>query len=241
MTARLVLSDDASAPPLQITPRSTAPDTPSTNDIYLDDGSNTVSGNPSFRQWNGSAWDDLTSADAAGTTYTPTTGADWTEGEPDDVAEALDTLAARSSSGASAFVGARVYHNASQSVAHNTSVVLAFNSERYDTDGIHNTASNNSRLTCTVAGKYRITGNIAIELHATGQRQLSIRLNGSTIIGMVQANGNGSLANRIVVTTTYDLALTDYVELVAFQNSSSTLNVLAIGNYSPEFMMERVG
>lgn len=95
MTARLVLSDDASAPPLQITPRATEPSSPSTNDIYLDDGSNTVSGNPSFRQWNGASWDDLTSADAAGTTYTPVDGGDWTEGAPDDVAEALDALAAR--------------------------------------------------------------------------------------------------------------------------------------------------
>lgn len=43
-----------------ITPQSTAPSSPATNDIYLDDGTNTTSTNPWFRQWNGSSWDDLT-------------------------------------------------------------------------------------------------------------------------------------------------------------------------------------
>ncbi len=39
------------------------------------------------------------SGDAFDVPYTPTTGGDWTEGEPSDVGDALDTLAARSAGG----------------------------------------------------------------------------------------------------------------------------------------------
>jgi hypothetical protein len=58
----VILPDDAATPPLNITPRSAAPTTPSANDVYLDDGTNTVSGQPQYRQWIGpptSAWVDI--------------------------------------------------------------------------------------------------------------------------------------------------------------------------------------
>jgi hypothetical protein len=37
----------------------TAPGTPATGDVYLDDGTNTGSGDPSLKRWNGSAWVDI--------------------------------------------------------------------------------------------------------------------------------------------------------------------------------------
>jgi hypothetical protein len=49
-----------------------------------------------YEAYNGSAWVGVGGVVAASdTAYTPTTPADWVEGEPDDTAEALDTLAAR--------------------------------------------------------------------------------------------------------------------------------------------------
>ncbi|GAI45580.1 unnamed protein product, partial [marine sediment metagenome] len=41
--------------------------------------------------------------------------------------------------------------------------------------------------------------------------------------------------------TIYDLSVGDYVELLAFQTSGDVLDVSYAGNYSPEFMMHRIG
>lgn len=53
------VNDSATTPPLNITERSTAPTTPSSGDIYLDDGTNTASGEPGWRRYTGSAWEDV--------------------------------------------------------------------------------------------------------------------------------------------------------------------------------------
>lgn len=66
MSALLTLADSATRPILNFTPRDTEPSDPAEKDIYLDDGTNTASGNPGFRQYIGAAWIDLhDSADAA--------------------------------------------------------------------------------------------------------------------------------------------------------------------------------
>lgn len=44
---------------LNVTPKSTTPSSPSTNDIYLDDGTNTSDSVVGFRYYDGSAWIDL--------------------------------------------------------------------------------------------------------------------------------------------------------------------------------------
>lgn len=45
--------------PLNVGERATEPSAPSTDDIYLDDGSNTANGNPGWRRYNGSSWEDI--------------------------------------------------------------------------------------------------------------------------------------------------------------------------------------
>lgn len=72
MTAKWTIADDASNPPLNLTERSTAPSSPSSNDIYLDDGTNTDSGNPSLRRYTGAGWEDVGGTSAPATTETLT-------------------------------------------------------------------------------------------------------------------------------------------------------------------------
>lgn len=137
--------------------------------------------------------------------------------------------------------GARVYNNANLSISNATQVALTFNTERYDTDTIHDTSSNTSRLTCKTAGKYLIIANAEFAANATGVRGLYIRLNGATLIGITHAqitSGDGAI---FTVSTIYDLAVNDYVEVMAYQASGGSLNVMANANYSPEFMMQRIG
>jgi hypothetical protein len=138
---------------------------------------------------------------------------------------------------------ARVYNSTAISVATGTIQALTFNSERWDTESIHNTSTNTSRLTCQTAGKYVISGTIEYASHAdNGVRDVYIRLNGATLIGVSRHIMN-NIANtgEVSVSTIYDLAVNDYVELCAFQNTGAAVNVTAAGNYSPEFSMVRIG
>jgi len=136
--------------------------------------------------------------------------------------------------------GARVYNNATITANHNTVVMLTFNSERYDTDGIHSTVTNTSRLTCQTAGKYVITGHVRWPNNSSGIRELDIVLNGATDIAEDARGAIGAVMGHSI-STVYDLAVGDYVELAAYQNSGSNLVIDSGNSYSPEFAMQRIG
>lgn len=131
----------------------------------------------------------------------------------------------------------RVYNSAAISLTHNTDAALTFNSERYDVGGCHSTASNTSRITIPAGegGKYLLTGHVEFASNATGDRQLSFRLNGTTVLAAQRVGANGSSVTILSLSTVYALAAGDYVELWALQSSGGALNATASGNYSPEF------
>lgn len=133
---------------------------------------------------------------------------------------------------------ARVYHDTTQALTGSTDTALAFNQELYDNAAIHDTSSNNSRLTCPSGGDgiYMIVGNVEWTT-STGTYYLKIRLNGSTIIANQRQDGTANNPGQI--STLYVLAAGDYVELVA--NPSGNRTVASTAAYSPRFMMHRVG
>ena len=140
----------------------------------------------------------------------------------------------------------RVFHNTTQSVTSGTPLALAFNSERFDQAGgasstMHDTVTNNSRLTAIYAGVYQISGTI--QYAASPQiTNLSIRVNGTTTIARHGYVAGTALDVRYQhISTLYALAVNDYVELIAAQTSGGAVNVNSVGNESPEFMMVRVG
>lgn len=138
---------------------------------------------------------------------------------------------------------ARAMHSANQAIATGTVTVLAFDSETFDTDTIHDTVTNNSRLTAKTAGRYRITASAEFAANATGVRSLLLRTNGTTTtIGAVRVPNAGAADVTIVeCTTTWTFSVNDYVEVFAYQTSGGNLNVNASGSYSPVFQMEWIG
>lgn len=138
-------------------------------------------------------------------------------------------------------VGCKVYHSVNQSLANNTNNALSFNSERFDTDNIHNTVSNTARLTCNTAGNYLIGGSVAFAASAMGGRQINIFLNGVTTIALENTTNMGAGTPTLMsISTVHYLSAGDYVQLFAYQGSGSALNVLASSAYSPEFYMHRL-
>jgi len=139
--------------------------------------------------------------------------------------------------------GARVYNSANISTTNAAFTVLTFNSERYDTDDIHSTTTDTSRLTCKTAGKYLIVANVEFAAHTTGVRGVQIRLNGSTtaIADSLYQATSGGYTTIINMSTICDLAVNDYVECHVYQNSGGALNVISRNYRSPQFMMQRIG
>lgn len=136
----------------------------------------------------------------------------------------------------------RVYHSVSQTLTTGVLLFSAFDTEIWDSDAIHNTVTNNSRLTCKTAGKYVIGGGGQFFPNATGRRHAQIRLNGSTVIATqhLQAVTDANAPTSLSVNTIYELAVNDYAELGFFQASGVDLSISGGVIYSPWFAMVRV-
>lgn len=134
----------------------------------------------------------------------------------------------------------RVYHNANQSFADAGLAGVSFNSERYDTASMHDTVTNNGRITLNTAGLYLVTldGHFAAAGDYTEVYGF-IRLNNTTYIaqGGPGAATAGGLNVGFNVATVYKFAANDFVTADAVQNNTggAARNLLASGNYSPEF------
>lgn len=135
-------------------------------------------------------------------------------------------------------IGARVYNSASQSITGGVDTELTFDSEDYDTDGIHDTVTNSSRLTAKTAGKYLIVGNVRWTASMSGLNvALNILHNGTTLIGE-NDDDVFSGRRRWLVLMVYDMALNDYVELQVGHDSGSAKSVGRYADYSPIFAMQ---
>jgi len=136
----------------------------------------------------------------------------------------------------------RAYRTTNQTLTTGTDTPISFDGERFDTDNIHDPATNPTRLTCKTAGRYIITGHVAFTPNAGGNnRQVNIRLNGSTVIASdIRPSSSAASNNRVSISAIYDLAVGDYVELSCYQDTGGNLDVINAANYSPEFEMARV-
>lgn len=135
----------------------------------------------------------------------------------------------------------RVFHSVNQSIPNNTNTILAFDSERYDTNEMHSTTVNNSRITCKTAGKYLIIASVLFDANTDGRRVVRIKVNSHTIIENVSLPLGDSGGSNMTASTVYELNENDYVEVEVLQTSGISLNIVANSRYSPEFMMVRVG
>lgn len=126
----------------------------------------------------------------------------------------------------------RVYNNANISCTGSTDNAITFNTERYDTDTMHSTSSNTSRLIATTAGVYAIGFNG--EWSTTpATYEVEIWVNNTTKIAWMTGT-----QKRFSLNTQYKLSAADYVEVII--NPATTQTLLATAAYSPEFFMTRV-
>jgi hypothetical protein len=132
--------------------------------------------------------------------------------------------------GGATFVGASAFHSSAQSLSNDTFTAVNFTSQSFDTDNFHDDSVNNTRFTIPSgkAGKYLITFGVRYASNGTGRRIIGVRKNGTTYQpNTIEFPGSsvsgcepGGTVSAIV-----DLAETDYLEVMAYQNSSGSLNI----------------
>jgi hypothetical protein len=138
------------------------------------------------------------------------------------------------------YPAASVTHSDHQVIPLSAWTAVAFDTERYDTDAIHDNATNNSRLTCKTAGKYEIGGRGRFDLNNVGWRHLLLKLNGATDLDRdVKPNHGGVVFEPLKVGATCQLAVNDYVQLFVFQDTGAGLGFMKADAESPEFWMHR--
>ena len=135
------------------------------------------------------------------------------------------------------YVGCSVSNSASQSITNATDTIVTFDTEQWDTNTIHSTATNTGRFTVPTgyAGKWRLSGTLNGDTSGTNW-QLYIFVNGTAFItGFPQfteiANGGGT--GMFTLSYELNLAVADYIELKAYQNSGGAANIR--GQYSRVF------
>lgn len=128
--------------------------------------------------------------------------------------------------------GANAYVATAQTLLpSNTFSVFTFDAEHFDTDAIHDNVTNNSRLTCKLAGKYLISATMAptgAALTGALAFYIAIRLNGTTYEAIGVGAPDTAKNSGACVETILSLAVGDYVEALGnYTATSGTYNTQA--------------
>jgi hypothetical protein len=123
---------------------------------------------------------------------------------------------------------------------------LAFYSERFDTDTMHSTVTNNSRITINTAGIYLFTASIYYSANATGRRSLNISRSGTTDVATIQVQAVATPAvdpTHLQVATVYKCSAGDWFVVQCAQNSGATLTATSpVGHFNgSEFSATWIG
>jgi hypothetical protein len=117
-------------------------------------------------------------------------------------------------------------------IATSTATLVPFGTEGWDTDSMHSTSTNPSRVIFNTVGLYQVSAFARFAPSATGYRMLNVRLNaggnsgnGSTLTTFAQP---AAPTTSTSISRTFDLNVTsagDYIELFLTQSSGATLGV----------------
>lgn len=142
--------------------------------------------------------------------------------------------------------GARVYSDTALVVAANTIVPIPFNQERHDANGWHDNATNNTRITVSVAGTYHIGAHVYIYPdvpNAPGivQLYLRVRTSGGAIRWPASHSvevtgayaGAGDFFATMSINSVHQLAANEYAEVWIANLTAGNVTVQNYGGANP--------
>jgi hypothetical protein len=115
-----------------------------------------------------------------------------------------------------------------QVLATNTYAAVSYDAVEWDNRAQFNSGTP-TRLTATVAGKYRVTATVNFEINGVGERVVNFRKNGNSTdrYGYQGVRALSTLHTQVTTTHTFDLAAGDYIQTFAYQTSGSNVSLLA--------------
>ena len=110
-----------------------------------------------------------------------------------------------------------------QSIPRITITKITWDSEKYDTDDMHDNATNNTRITFNTAGKYSILAQAEWEISNEGFRFLEIIKNGAGS-GIARVRYVAEAASENIIAYVGEFEVGDYIELQVFQDTGGGLD-----------------
>jgi hypothetical protein len=121
--------------------------------------------------------------------------------------------------------------NSATVTPYTTNTAITWNSESYDTDDMHSTSVNTSRITFQTAGVYLCTATIRTDATTITQGNLYARLNGgATQLGQNFIIPVSSTAISQVSSFMYSFAASDYIEWISAYAGTGTASINTISH-----------
>lgn len=118
-------------------------------------------------------------------------------------------------------ISASVYNSAPFVIANTTFTTLTFDGEAWDTDSMHSTSTNTSRITIPKTGYYKIELQGIWQSNATGNRGARILNNGSNIFTQYVKGQSGDL--NYYYPYTAKLTANDYIEIQMYHDAGTSI------------------
>jgi hypothetical protein len=127
--------------------------------------------------------------------------------------------------------------SSAQSIPNNTATAINFTTgDVYDTDSMHSTSTNPSRVVANTAGVYLFWYFMEFAgVNTTGLREAYLMINGTNIITVNAERNPTASFTTLGGQATYLMAATDYIELIVAQTSGAGLNA-TVASISGESM-----
>jgi len=167
--------------------------------------------------------------------------------KPDDqvwlLNQGADLLAFCMVAGADRTLAPTVTRTTTQAITTETQTKISFDSVDSDGWNCWDLSPNPTRLTVPVTGRYIVTGNVSFEAASPGHRAINIYKNNTTELARSDFLPVSNSIDTHSTVTTHALTLTknDYVELRVWQNSGSTLDIMAGTDHTPKMSLIYLG
>lgn len=119
----------------------------------------------------------------------------------------------------------------------------AYTVEIFNTDSMYDKVNQPQRITIQTAGKYLCIGQVQWATNGTNARLVSLNVNG-TERARSTGPGMSTMAANLCIAAVYDLAVSDYVQMLVYQDSGGYLNVNGSGSGGTgeqDFTVIRIG
>ena len=124
--------------------------------------------------------------------------------------------------------------------------LLAFDSETDDSDSMHSTVTNNSRLVFTTAGRYELIVFVSLSAATYTGLDVHMRLNAAGVIGggtsiKIWTFASASVPHQLIIPLSRVFAASDYIEIFVNQNSGGAATTLGGNQYATGVQARMIG